>query len=90
MSNIDRQRIAAVRKLAGMSYAFAAGDQPAGDAVAPTITDDLHAMLVKRAEELAGCTEGSDEERELEAITDAIEAYAAVRWGIDRTDGGKG
>jgi hypothetical protein len=81
MSNIDRQRVAAVRKLEEMGYTYAAGDwmQCANDAIAPAIADDLHALLVKRADELAGCGEGSSEEGELEAITDAIEAYEAVR-----------
>ena len=94
MSNIDRKRVAAVRKLERLGYTFAAGDwmQPANDAaaVAPAITDALHALLVKRADELAGYTEGSDEERELATITDAIEAYEAVRWSGGRADGGKG
>jgi hypothetical protein len=93
MSNIDRQRVAAVRKLEEMGYTFAGGDwmQPANnDAVAPAITDDLHALLVKRADELADCTEGSTEEGELAAITDAIEAYEAVRWPNGKTDGGMG
>jgi hypothetical protein len=67
MSTIDRQRVAAVRKLEAMGYTFAAGDwmQPANDAVAPVITDALHALLVRRADALVSCTEGSDEEAEL-------------------------
>jgi len=51
-----------------------------GAAQAPAITDALHALLVKRADDLEDCTEGSDQEHELAAITDAIEAYEAVRW----------
>ena len=51
MSTIDKQRIAAVRKLEQLGYAFAGDDwmHPANDAasIAPTITDELHAMLVK-------------------------------------------
>jgi hypothetical protein len=92
MSDIDRQRVAAVRKLEAMGYTFASGDwmHPANDAIAPAIADDLHALLVKRADDLAGCTEGSSEEGELEAITDAIEAYEAVRWPSGRVTGGKG
>jgi hypothetical protein len=46
----------------------------------PTITDELYAMLVKRADDLEGCPAGSDEEREQAAIERAIGAYEAVRW----------
>jgi hypothetical protein len=94
MSTIDKQRIAAVRKLEKLGYTFAGDDwmHPANDAaaIAPTITDELHAILVKRADDLEGCPEGSDKERELAAITDAIEAYEAVRWPLGRTHDGKG
>jgi hypothetical protein len=55
MSMIDRQRVAAVRKLEAMGYTFAAGDwmQPANDTAVPAITDALHALLVKRADAIA-------------------------------------
>ena len=43
-------------------------------------TDAMHALLTKRADELAGCTEGSPEEDELRALADAIDAYEAKRW----------
>ena len=58
--------------------------------MAPAIADDLHALLVKRADQLAGCCDGSSEAGELEAITDAIEAHEAVRWPSGRVTDGKG
>ena len=67
------------RKLEQFAYTFAGDDwiHSANDAaaIAPTITDELHAMLVKRADDLEGCPVGSDEERELAAIERAIGAY---------------
>jgi hypothetical protein len=74
-----------------MGYTFAAGDwmQPAYDTVVAMISDELHALLVKRANALAPFSVGSDG-GELAAIADAIKAYEAVRWPNGRTDGGKG
>jgi hypothetical protein len=69
MSTIDRQRVAAIRKLEQLGYTFAGDDwiHSANDAaaIAPTITDELHAMLVKRADDLEGCPAGSDEDRDI-------------------------
>jgi hypothetical protein len=94
MSTIDRQRIAAVRKLAQLGYTFAGDDwtHPANDAaaIAPSTTDELHAMLARRADDLEGCPASSDEERELAAIERAIGAYEAVRWPTGKVAGGKG
>ena len=93
MSIIDKQRIAAVRKLEQLGYTFAGDDwmhSTDGASPAPAITDALHALLVRRADDLEGCPEGSDEERVLAAIVDAIEAYEAVRWPLGRTQGRKG
>jgi hypothetical protein len=93
MSTVDKQRVAAVRKLEQLGYTFAGDDwmRPAYDAAAitPTITDELHARLVKRADDLDGCPAGSDEERELAAIERAISAYEAVRWPTGKIAGGQ-
>ena len=52
--------------------------------------DAMHALLIKRADELVGCTEGSPEEEELRSLADVIEAYEAKRWPSGKVAGGKG
>jgi hypothetical protein len=93
MTNIDKQRITAVDVLNGIGYTFA-GDRwkaPAGAAssILPE-ADAMFALLIARADELGGCTEGSAEEKELESIVNAIEAYEAKRWPAGKIPGGKG
>ena len=51
--------------------------------------DAMHALLVKRADALVGCTEGSSEE-ELRALADVLDAYEAKRWPSGKMPGGKG
>ena len=52
--------------------------------------DIMHSLLIERADALAGCAAGSDEEAELERLTMAIEAYEAKRWPSGKTAAGKG
>jgi len=89
MSIIDKQRIAAVRKLEAMGYVFHEHDWT-GSMIPCTEADAMHALLVARADVLEGCTEKSPEEGELEAIAAAIEAYEAKRWPDGKVRGGKG
>lgn len=92
MSTIDKQRILAVNKLEAMGYTFAGSEwtRPVNEEAVLPNADYLHLLLIHRADTLAGCTEGSEDARELAAITEAIEAYEAVRWPSGRTSGSKG
>jgi hypothetical protein len=93
MSNVDKQRISAVHILEGLGYRFAAGTwQAPGDAASSLLfcADGMLSCLMQRADELTNCAKGSDEKRELERITNAIEAYEALRWPEGTIPGGKG
>jgi hypothetical protein len=98
--DIDKKRIAAVRMLEALGYRYIDGEwllwlQPVGASHSRQLAeaDAMHGMLMRRADALAGCMEGSDEEAELEAIIDAIEAYEAKCWPLGKepaVPGGKG
>ena len=90
MSEIDRQRVSAVRVLEAMGHTYRDGQwRQAGCPHWPE-ADVLHELLVRRADVLIGCTDGSADQDELEAIGEAIEAYEAVRWPDGKVGGGKG
>jgi hypothetical protein len=75
MGEIDRQPISAVKKLHELGLAWHAGDwRKTTDAQLLPEADRMHALLVRRADELEGCIEGSPDEAELASIVDAIMA----------------
>jgi hypothetical protein len=78
--NIDKQRIDAVRMLQALGYTYQDGEwlltyrrgewlAPAGAAATPLTlmakADAMHGALMRRADALAGCAEGLEEEIEL-------------------------
>jgi hypothetical protein len=58
--------------------------------VGPPEADAKPALLIKRADRLVGCIQGSREAAEMQAIVDAQDAYEAKRWPRGKVDGGKG
>ena len=94
--DIDRLRIAAVRALEALGYKYQDSEwlPPPGATLSVTAeADAMHRALMLRTDALEGCTEGSDEEAELKAIVEAIEAYEAKRWPFGKdpgVPGGKG
>jgi hypothetical protein len=89
MGHIDRQRISAVKKLQELAWHQGAWQSMHEDILVAE-ADAMHAMLLRRADALAGCLEGSDEEVELAAISVVLEAYEVKRWPLGRIPGGKG
>ena len=90
--NIDKQRISAVHSLEALGYTYRRGEWlPAAVTITPLPlteeADTMHAVLMRRADRLAGCAAGSDEDAELKAIVDAIEAYEAKRWPLGNAPG---
>jgi hypothetical protein len=92
MSIIDRQRIEAVRFLEAHGYRFSPTDGWTGGQLPASVAilDAMHGALMRRADALEGCTEGSDEDAELEDIVNMIGTYEALRWPAGKVTGGKG
>ena len=79
MSRIDRQRVEAVHFLEAHGHTFEDGawKPPGAAAQLPPEGDAIHAMMVQRAQAIAG---HAGHEVELESLTIAISAYESVRW----------
>ena len=61
-----------------------------GIAVPRSEADGMHVLLVLRADQLEGCTDNSEEARELGMIAEVLEAYECKRWPDGKVPGGKG
>jgi hypothetical protein len=78
VTNIDKRRVATVRRLGGLGYSYQGREWGAARSRGPqsllmtAVSDAMHEALRRRADALEGCTEGSDEEAELRAIVHAI------------------
>jgi hypothetical protein len=105
--DVDEQRITAVRAVSravrtlealGYTYEQARALDECLPPAPPPLpltaeADAMYGALMRRADALADCTEGSDEEAELKAIFDLTEAYEAKRWPLGKDPnvrGGKG
>jgi hypothetical protein len=89
----NRQAMSTIKTMKELGYTCDQGiwtSSPEAVAHLAGVADAMHTLLIKRADELVGCVEGSPEEAELEAIVDAIEAYEAKRWPLGKVPGGKG
>jgi hypothetical protein len=82
MSEIDRQRIAAVRTLKTLGYTYRDGQWKPPLHASRGITvvaDAMHARLVAIADKIAANL-GIWTDDDLEAIGESLEGYEAVRW----------
>lgn len=62
------------------------GQLPASVAV----LDAMLGVLMRRADALDACAEGSDNEAELKVVVVVIGAYEAIRWPLGKIAGEKG
>jgi hypothetical protein len=81
-------RISAVRALEALGYCYEGGRWLPKIRATPLIhltaeADAMHAVLMRRADTLAGSA-GAEEEAELLAISSVLGAYEAKRWPDDK------
>jgi hypothetical protein len=89
----SRQAAATAKTMNELGYTCDKGvwtSSPEAVAHLARVADSMHALLVRRADELDGCTEGSPEEAEYISLVEAIEAYEAKRRPDRKIPGGKG
>ena len=92
MSEIDRQRIAAVRTLEALGYTYRDGLWKLPLHASRWITveaDAMHARLVAIADKIAENL-GIWTDEDLAAIGESLEGYEAVRWPDGKAQDGKG
>jgi len=89
----SRQAMVTAKTMKELGYTCDKGiwtSSPEAVAHLANVADKMHALLVARADELDGCTEGSPEEAEYIKVVEAIEVYEAERWPEGHIPGGKG
>ncbi len=89
----NRQATSTAKTMRELGYTYDRGiwsSSPEAVAHLAGVADAMHAVLVRRADELGGCTEGSPEEIEYKSIVEAIKRYEAKRWPEGKVPGGRG
>ena len=96
MINIDKQRVTAVRKLEALGYSYQGGEWvPAAPAAPQSLLmtaecDAMHGALMRRADALEGCAEGSTRRPSSGPSSTRSRPTKAVRWPTGKEPGGKG
>jgi len=91
MGELDQQCILAVETLHELGLAWQVGmRRKAPDTKAGSVADGRHALLVRWADDPAGCSKDSPKETELATIIKAIAIGEEKRWPLGQVAGGKG
>jgi hypothetical protein len=90
MGDLDQQHILAVARMHERGSASPAGTwRKAANTTRVPATDPVQALLLRRADDHAGCSEASAQEAELTTIVEAIAAREEERWRLGKVPGGK-